>query len=248
MPRVLEKKERSLGTKLSIRGDRASSQKSALTRKPYKPGQHGKRFSKLSEFGTQLQEKQKIKFSYGVTEKQLKRIFQSAQGQKDVSAIDVITRLLESRLDNVVMRLGFVLSRSIARQMVSHGHFLVNGKRVNVPSYQVRPGDVITVKASSKNMSVFEDIKNKLKNYDSLDNDFEGLPSSLAIYNRKSSEILYSTIFLSFGNEMLNKLNNYFINKECKLENAISGIDILQIQKSNDDLYILSRDGLTFFS
>ena len=166
MPRVLEKKERSLGTKLSIRGDRANSPKSALTRKPYKPGQHGKRFSKLSEFGTQLQEKQKIKFSYGVSDRQLKKIFKGAHGKKDVSAIDTITRLLESRLDNVVMRLGLVPSRSVARQMVSHGHFLVNGKRVNTPSYQVKPGNVVAIKESSKNMSVFEDIKNKLKNYE----------------------------------------------------------------------------------
>ena len=166
MPRVLEKKERSLGTKLSIRGDRASSPKSALTRKPYKPGQHGKRFSKLSEFGTQLQEKQKIKFSYRVTEKQLKKIFKSAAESKDASAIEVITKLLESRLDNVVMRLGLVPSRSVARQLVSHGHFLVNGKRVNTPSYEVKPGNIVTIKESSKNMSVFEDVKNKLKNYE----------------------------------------------------------------------------------
>lgn len=104
MKRVLEKKERSLGTQLSIRGERAMSPKRALIRKPYRPGQHGKRFRKLSEFGTQLQEKQKIKFSYGVTDKQLKKIFHRAATQK-ASAIDIITKTLESRLDNVVMRL-----------------------------------------------------------------------------------------------------------------------------------------------
>ena len=146
MPRVLEKKERSLGTKLSIRGDRANSPKSALTRKPYKPGQHGKRFSKLSEFGTQLQEKQKIKFSYGVSDKQLKKIFQSAAGRKGTSAIDAITSVLERRLDNVVMRLGFAPSRSVARQMISHGHFLVNSRKVNTPSYTVKEGDIISIK------------------------------------------------------------------------------------------------------
>jgi len=166
MPRILEKKERSLGTKLSIRGDRASSPKSALTRKPYKPGQHGKKFSKLSEFGTQLQEKQKIKFTYGVKEKQLKSIFESAANQTHASAIDVITASLESRLDNVVVRLGFAPSRSIARQLVSHGHILVNGEKITTASYRVKPGKTITINDSSKTMQVFEDIKNRLKNYD----------------------------------------------------------------------------------
>ena len=165
MVRVLEKKERSLGTRLSIRGDRANSPKAAIVRKPYKPGQHGKRFSKSSEFGTQLLEKQKIKFSYGVTERQLKKIFENAQSQKKVSAIDAVMTFLESRLDNVVVRLGLVPSRSAARQLVSHGHFLVNGHRTTTPSYQVKSGDLITLKESSKSMPIFEDIKNKLKNY-----------------------------------------------------------------------------------
>lgn len=165
MPRVLEKKERSLGTRLSIRGDRAFSPKAAMVRKPYKPGQHGKKFGKLGEFGTQLQEKQKIKFSYGITDRQLKQVFQSAAGKKDESAITVIAELLEGRLDNVVMRLGFAQSRSIARQLVGHGHFLVNGKRITSASYAVKSGDVVSVRESSKNMAIFEDLKNKLKNY-----------------------------------------------------------------------------------
>lgn len=164
MPRVLEKKERSLGTKLSIRGDRCESPKCALIRKPHKPGQHGKSFSKLSEFGTQLKEKQKIKFSYGLTDKQLRKIFSVASKSND--AIAVITTLLESRLDNVVMRLGLVPSRSIARQMTSHGHFLVNGKRVKTPSYRVKVNDIITIKESAKSNLVFEEIENKLKNYE----------------------------------------------------------------------------------
>jgi len=176
MPRVLEKKERSLGTKLSIRADRCESQKCALIRKPHRPGQHGKRFRKLSEFGTQLQEKQKIKFSYGVTEKQLKRIFGNAAKKKDTSAIDAIMQSLESRLDNAVMRLGFVPSRSVARQMVSHGHFLVNNKRVSTSSYSVRAGDVISIKPASKNLTVFDDLGDKLRKYEvptwlSLDKD-----------------------------------------------------------------------------
>ncbi|KKW17156.1 MAG: 30S ribosomal protein S4 [Parcubacteria group bacterium GW2011_GWA1_50_14] len=165
MPRVLEKRERSLGVKLSIRGDRASSPKSALTRKPYKPGQHGKRFSKMGEFGTQLREKQKIKFSYGITDRQLKKVFENAHAQKGKSAIDVITSMLERRLDNVVVLLGFAQSRSISRKMVTHGHFLVNGRRVNTPSYELSPGDTVAISASSKNISVFEDLKDKMKNH-----------------------------------------------------------------------------------
>ena len=165
MARVLEKRERSLGTRLSIRGDRASSPKAALIRKPYKPGQHGKRFSKLGEFGVQMREKQKIKFSYGVTDRQLKKVFKNAAGTKGTSAIDVITKLLEGRLDNVIMRLGFAPSRSISRQMVNHGHFSVNGWRVKTPSYQVRPGDVITIYVPSRNNAVFEGMQEKLKSY-----------------------------------------------------------------------------------
>lgn len=165
MARVLEKRERSLGTKLSIRGDRASSPKAALTRKPYKPGQHGKRFSKVGEFGTQLREKQKIKFSYGVTDKQLKKIFDSAAGTKGTSAIEIITRLLECRLDNVIMRLGFAPSRSVARQMVNHGFFAVNGSRTNTPSYQVGLGDVITIYDATKGGSIFEGVKENIKSY-----------------------------------------------------------------------------------
>jgi small subunit ribosomal protein S4 len=166
MPRVLEKKERSLGVKLSIRGKRAESPKSALLRKPYRPGQHGKKYrQRLSEFGVQLQEKQKIKFSYGLTDKQLKRIFEAAAKKAD-SAIRVVTETLESRLDNALMRLGFFDSRSIARQAVSHGHFLVNGRRVKIPSYHLKPGDVITIRPASRHLSLFQDLPERLKNYE----------------------------------------------------------------------------------
>lgn len=164
MPRVLEKKERSLGTKLSIRGERCESPKCALIRKPYRPGQHGKSFSKMSEFGTQLKEKQKIKFSYGVTDKQLRKVF--AEGAKSDDAIATITGLLERRLDNVVMRLGFVPSRSVGRQMTSHGHFLVNGQRVKTPSYQVSVNDIITIRDAAKSHQIFEELEDKLKGYE----------------------------------------------------------------------------------
>lgn len=165
MPRPLEKRERSLGVQLSIRGERADSPKRAVIRKPYPPGQHGKKFRKKSEFGLQLAEKQKIRFSYGLTDKQLKRIFKEGAGRAE-SAIQVITEKLESRLDNVVMRLGFAPSRSIARQLVSHGHILVNGKEVRTPSYEVSPEEVIAIAPSSRTHPVFEDLRERLKNYD----------------------------------------------------------------------------------
>jgi len=122
MARVLEKKERSLGVELSIRGERGQSPKRAIIRKPYPPGQHGKRFRKLSEFGLQLKEKQKVKFSYGLTDKQLKKVFQTAARKSD-STIEVVTEMLESRLDNVVMRLGLALSRSVSKQLVFFFHY-----------------------------------------------------------------------------------------------------------------------------
>jgi small subunit ribosomal protein S4 len=166
MPRVLEKRERRLGTKLYIRGDRSDSPKRALVRKPYPPGQHGKRFHKTSEFGNQLQEKQKVKFSYGLTDKQLKRVFKGAASKPD-STIELVAQMLECRLDNVVMRLGFVQSRSIARQVVSHGHFLVNNKKVTTPSYQTKVGDVVSISKSALNNPMFRELKDTLKNYSS---------------------------------------------------------------------------------
>ncbi len=166
MPRVLEKKERSLGIQLSIRGDRAESPKRAVIRKPYRPGQHGKNFRRRSsEFGKQLQEKQKIKFSYGVTDRQLKKIFKDAAKNTD-SAIAFITTSVESRLDNVVMRLGLVQSRSIARQAVLHGYFLVNGRQVKTSSYAVSIGDVVSIKPSSSGHQIFQNLKERLKNYE----------------------------------------------------------------------------------
>ncbi len=166
MPRVLEKKERSLGLKLSIRGERCLSPKCAFIRKPHRPGQHGKKYRrKLSEFGMQLQEKQKVKFSYGLSEKELRRVFEGA-AEKSESVIKNIAEALENRLDNVVMRLGFAESRSIARQLVSHGHILVNGRRVTIPSYRLKVGDVITVRSTSRSNPLFQELPSKLKNYD----------------------------------------------------------------------------------
>ena len=134
-----------------------------LNRKPYKPGQHGQgRRSKLSNYGVQLQEKQKIKFMYGLLEKQFRLTFEKAEKMKGETGTNML-QLLESRLDNVVYRLGFAPSRPSGRQMVSHKHFLVNNKVVNVPSYIVNPGDVIEVREKSKKMDIILDAMRRIK-------------------------------------------------------------------------------------
>lgn len=121
-----------------------------LARRPYAPGQHGNgRRKKLSNYGVQLQEKQKVRFMYGLSEKQFKKVFVQAGKLKGVHGEDFL-KLLESRLDNLVYRLGFAPTRRGARQIVNHGHITVNGKKVNIPSYTCKPGDVIAVKESSK--------------------------------------------------------------------------------------------------
>jgi len=158
-----------LGTNLSRKGERGNSPKAALIRKPYRPGQHGKRFQKLSEFGQQLREKQKIKFSYGTTERQLRRIFTEVQqksSQQHLSAADAIIDSLERRLDNVIMRLGFTEGRNLARQLVSHGHFVVNGRRVKTPSYRVKVGDKVSVRPGSAGMKYFQELPEKIKKYE----------------------------------------------------------------------------------
>ena len=120
-----------------------------LAKRPYAPGQHGTgRRGKVSEYGIQLNEKQKVKFMYGLTEKQFKRLFQKASKMKGVHGENFL-RLLEARLDNVVYRLGMAPTRRAARQIVNHGHILVNGSKVDIPSYEVKPGDIITVKERS---------------------------------------------------------------------------------------------------
>ena len=134
-----------------------------LNRKPYKPGQHGQgRRSKLSNYGVQLQEKQKIKFMYGLLEKQFRLTFEKAEKMKGETGTNML-QLLESRLDNVVYRLGFAPSRPSGRQMVSHKHFLVNNKVVNIPSYTVNPGDVIEVREKNKKMDIILDAMRRIK-------------------------------------------------------------------------------------
>lgn len=137
------------GVKLFLKGERCYTGKCAIERRKYAPGQHGQRQRKLAEFGVQLREKQKLKRIYRVLERQFRSYFKEAVRRKGVTG-ETLLQLLELRLDNVVYRLGFGLSRRQARQLVNHGHFLVNGKRVNIPSYQLRPGDVVAAAEASR--------------------------------------------------------------------------------------------------
>ncbi len=145
-----EKLERRLGVDLGLKGERRLAGKSALEKRPYPPGQHGQRRSKISEYGLQLREKQKAKFMYGVSEKQFRAIFQEAN-RLEGNTGELLVQLLEQRLDNVVYRMGFATTRAFARQLVNHGHILVDGKRVDIPSYRVKPGQKIEVREKSKN-------------------------------------------------------------------------------------------------
>tara|TARA_B100000003_G_scaffold148931_1_gene134206 strand:+ start:182 stop:799 length:618 start_codon:yes stop_codon:yes gene_type:complete len=134
-----------------------------LNRKPYSPGQHGQsRRSKLSNYGIQLQEKQKIKFMYGLLEKQFRLTFVRAEKMKGETGTNML-QILESRLDNVVYRLGFAPSRPAARQLVSHKHFLVNNKIVNISSFIVKPGDVIEVREKSRKMDIILESMRRIK-------------------------------------------------------------------------------------
>lgn len=138
------------GQKLFLKGDRCYTGKCALDRRTYAPGQHGQARKKMSEYGLQLREKQKVRRYYGVLEGQFEKYFEMASKAKGVTGENLLS-ILESRMDNVVFRAGFAMSRPEARQLVRHGHFTVNGKKVNIPSYLIKAGDVITVKETSRN-------------------------------------------------------------------------------------------------
>jgi small subunit ribosomal protein S4 len=145
------------GTKLYLKGERCYTNKCAVDRRPYAPGQHGQRRKKLSEYGLQLREKQKARRTYGILEKQFQNYYVEAARQKGVTGENLL-RLIERRLDNVVYRLGFAASRKEARQLVRHGHFTVNGRKVNIPSYLIRIGDEIAVKDGSKDSPKFKEL------------------------------------------------------------------------------------------
>ncbi|KJS32041.1 MAG: 30S ribosomal protein S4 [Desulfatitalea sp. BRH_c12] len=143
--------------KLFLKGDRCFSDKCAFDRRSYVPGEHGqRRRGKISDYGVQLREKQKVKRMYGLSEKQFHLIFETADRQKGITGTNLLV-LLERRLDNTVYRLGFVNSRSQGRHFVRHNHFLVNGKKVNIPSYLIKVGDVISLSENSKKVQAISD-------------------------------------------------------------------------------------------
>jgi len=145
----VEKLERRLGVDLGLKGERRLAGKSALEKRPYAPGQHGQRRTKISEYGLQLREKQKAKFMYGVSEKQFRALFKEAN-RRDGNTGSILIQLLEQRLDNVVYRMGFATTRASSRQFVNHGHVLVDGKRVDIPSFRVKVGQKIEIREKSK--------------------------------------------------------------------------------------------------
>jgi len=137
------------GGKLFLKGERCFSDKCAFDRRPYAPGQHGQRRGKASEYARHLREKQKVRRIYGVLENQFANYFKKADQTKGVTG-DTLIRMLECRIDNVVYRMGFASTRRAGRQLVRHNHILVNGKRVNIPSYLVKAGDEVTIRESSR--------------------------------------------------------------------------------------------------
>ena len=143
------------GAKLFLKGDRCYSEKCAMERRNYAPGEAGKKRVKESEYRTQMREKQKTKRIYGLLEKQFHHYYEMANRQQGVTGENLL-RILETRLDNVVYRLGFAKSRAEARQQVRHGHIFVNGRRVDIPSFRVRPGDLISVAPKAKEMLVIK--------------------------------------------------------------------------------------------
>jgi small subunit ribosomal protein S4 len=148
--------------KLFLKGDRCYTEKCAIERRQYPPGQHGQRRSKLSDYGVQLREKQKVRKMYGLLEKQFRTAFGRAERKKGVTG-EVLLQLLESRLDNVVFRMGFAPNRNSARQLVTHGHFLVNGRKVDIASFMVRVGDVVELKEASRNIVIINDNVSKME-------------------------------------------------------------------------------------
>jgi small subunit ribosomal protein S4 len=144
------------GEKLFLKGDRCFTDKCGVERRKYSPGMHGPRRKKVSDYGLQLREKQKLKQIYGVLERQFKRYFYLAERKKGVTGSNLL-QLLESRLDNVVYRLGFASNRGQARQLITHGHFTVNGKKVTIPSYLIRTGDVIGPREKSAKLITIQD-------------------------------------------------------------------------------------------
>lgn len=170
--------------KLFLKGDRCYSDKCSFDRRGYPPGQHGQRRSKFSDYGVQLREKQKVRRIYGISEKQFRIIFTKADSQKGITGANLLG-MLERRLDNVVFRLGFTSSRTQGRHFVRHNHFTVNGKKVNIPSYIMKAGDVIELKEKSRNVAAITEsletiVRRGIPQWLELDKDgFKGAVKSL---------------------------------------------------------------------
>lgn len=162
------------GEKLFLKGDRCYTEKCAVERRKYPPGEHGQGFKKLSDYGIQLREKQKLRKMYGVLERQFRRYFHAAERKKGVTG-EVLLQLIESRLDTMVFRMGFAPNRRRARQIVGHGHIQVNGRATNLPSYQVKKGDVIEVKAASRDIPEIADSLSK--------SEYRGIPGWVEVDN-----------------------------------------------------------------
>ena len=152
------------GAKLYFKGTRCYTKKCSFERRPSPPGQHGVRRRKVGDFGLQLREKQKVRKTYGVLERQFRNYFLEASTHTGVTG-ETLLRFLEQRLDNVVYRMGFAPSRRAARQLVGHGHFAVNGRPTNVPSYQLKPGDRIEVRETRKSREPFKVVRETLKSH-----------------------------------------------------------------------------------
>ncbi|MCL4406133.1 MAG: 30S ribosomal protein S4 [Patescibacteria group bacterium] len=163
--RILEKKERRLGAKLFLKADRCFSAKCAEVKKPYAPGQHGKGRRRQGEYGKQMAEKQKVRFTYGLTEAEMKKAFVMGEQSKEPTDVALVKNL-ESRLDNIVFRLGFAPSRRVASQLVGHGHIAVNGRKVTIPSMRLRPGDKIAFRKESADHPIAKEAGNRLKQYE----------------------------------------------------------------------------------
>lgn len=175
-----------------------------LVKRPYGPGQHGNgRKGKLSNYGVQLVEKQKIRFIYGISEKQLKKTFEKASKLKGIHGENML-KLLESRLDNIVYRMGIASTRRAARQFVNHGHVNVNGKKVDIPSYQVKPGDVISVRENSKeHKAMKETLENINRNVEYVSFDKNKLEGTYLRYPERSelSQDVNESLVIEFYNK-----------------------------------------------
>jgi small subunit ribosomal protein S4 len=167
------------GQKLFLKGERCYTDKCAIARRAYAPGQHGQSRKKTSEYGIQLREKQKARRYYGVLESQFEKYFEMANKQKGITG-DNLLQLLERRLDNVIYRAGFATSRPEARQLVRHGHFEINGHKVNIPSYLVNQGEVIVIREKSLTLSKIKDLLERTEG--------KNVPKWLEV-NREANEV-----------------------------------------------------------